>query len=555
MNLGKLLSSIFIIALIAVSAISILASPVHALPTVNLASMPSCGSSVSQSVYDSANNVVWQVCYLNGVLWKQDFTTNPATLTSYATNTLMGSANPLGLTQDSSDLYAIGRVSREVFKIPKADPTSISILLASGTLTGDVLYPTILSGFLYVPYGNGVAKIDTSSGVTTLIATGVQMTACDNDGVSLVYCTASNSGQLYEINPSTNIGTLRVSGLSTPIGLEVTSSVVYIAQDIAGGSVVRVSRATWTTTATGTVSSGTNDKPYGVALIGAYLVATTEGLGGTVGTKNVYVFDPTTMASLAVIQSPVVTGGNARPLFMLSSDGAKIFAAFQGSSGSVEISNWQASVPTSTTTTTTTSTVTTISVTTGTSTTSTQTSQATNECGGPAGAKCKWTPIVIPTIHVSSIYRLGLCDINGTCRDADTVIVSGFEFFMAGPSSGDFVQMASLVGCCAAIMSNLNPSDGTFAAMSISATPYTKNWYDPTPPSKNIGPLAPTSETKFGWFCNNDHITQYVWQCDGSATPVSYRTFSFTAPVNSVLRIEATGTASQGQVSYWNLFT
>ena len=206
--------------------------------------------------------------------------------------------------------------------------------------------------------------------------------------------------------------------------------------------------------------------------------------------------------------------------------------------------------------TTTTSTVTTVSVTTSTSTTSTQTSQATNECGGPAGAKCSWTPIVIPTIHVSSIDRLG-----------DTVTISGFEFFLAGPSSGDLLQMIQLVGCCA-MMDNLNPSNGTFATMSVTARPYNTNNYPdtPTPAFVMNTPMIPTSATKFGWLCsqdgakpNSEYITDTVvscWTSGGStASPINYRTFSFDAPIRTIVSIQATGTESQGQVFVWNIFT
>ena len=105
------------------------------------------------------------------------------------------------------------------------------------------------------------------------------------------------------------------------------------------------------------------------------------------------------------------------------------------------------------------------------------------------------------------------------------------------------------------MMNNLNPSNGTFASMTVTATPYAPNWYSPTPAPLMDIPLIPTSDTKFGWFCNNDNIVQYVFQCDGSALPVNYRTFSFTAPTHTIVQIQATGTASGNQVSVYNIFT
>ena len=115
--------------------------------------------------------------------------------------------------------------------------------------------------------------------------------------------------------------------------------------------------------------------------------------------------------------------------------------------------------------------------------------------------------------------------------------------------------MIALVGCCAFM--NLNPSNGTFATMSVTARPYNTNNYPdtPTPAPVMYSSLSPTSDTKFGWFCNNDHIVDNVFQCDGGAVPISYRTFSFTTPAHTIVTIQATGTESQGQISIYNIFT
>lgn len=202
-------------------------------------------------------------------------------------------------------------------------------------------------------------------------------------------------------------------------------------------------------------------------------------------------------------------------------------------------------IPTTTTTTvvTTTSGTETITTTSTITVELTSTAPTLDASGCPIGANCKPHPIVIPFIHISSISRSG-----------DTATITAFEAFLSGPSSGDFVQWVSLVGCCAMQLGNLNPSNGTFATLSVyavSPTPY----YSEAPPATNISLVSiPTSETKFGWFCNNQNIVQYVSQCDGATVPVSYRTFSFTVPTGTIISIQATGTASQGQVSVYNLF-
>ena len=202
-------------------------------------------------------------------------------------------------------------------------------------------------------------------------------------------------------------------------------------------------------------------------------------------------------------------------------------------------------IPTTTTTTvvTTTSGTETITTTSTITVELTSTTPTLDASGCPIGANCKPHPIVIPFIHISSISRSG-----------GTATVTAFEAFLSGPSSGDFMQWVSLVGCCAMQLGSLNPSNGTFATLSIHAvspTPY----YSEAPPATNISLVnIPTSETKFGWFCNNQNIVQYVFQCDGAAVPVSYRTFSFDAPTKTIVSIQATGTESQGQVSIANLF-
>ena len=122
-NITKVLSMAVLVIIVLGFSLSYVAIPAHALPNSKIASMPNCASSVSQQVFDSSTNVVWQNCYITGVLSRQDFTTNPTTVTTYATGGLMSSANPIGMGQDTNNLYATVRVSREVFKIPKADPT------------------------------------------------------------------------------------------------------------------------------------------------------------------------------------------------------------------------------------------------------------------------------------------------------------------------------------------------------------------------------------------------------------------------------------------------
>ena len=346
-----------LVIFLAASLISLSSYPVRATPAVKLVSLPNC-STATGMFYDSVNRVVWQPCYDTGILYKEDYSTNPATVTAYDLSAFVGPSNAIAIWGDSSNLYVVGRGGGGslggVVKSPLSSPVSATVPLSG--LLADVLYPTMLNGFLYLPYNGAVAKFDTTTSAVVTISTGQQMFQCVNDG-NLVYCTSHTSGRVYEINPSTNLATLRVSGLNEPYGIAADSSSLYVAQH-GTNSVVKISKSTWGITATSSLPAAAT--PYGVLLFGSLVIVSSDSSGATfspadnLAARNIYVLSTTNMATTSTVTCPVLENGQCRPLFILISDGTNLFVGFQGSAGSAQISNWQ---PVSTVTTTLTSVV------------------------------------------------------------------------------------------------------------------------------------------------------------------------------------------------------
>ena len=241
-------------------------------------------------------------------------------------------------------------------------------------------------------------------------------------------------------------------------------------------------------------------------------------------------------------------------MFTIASDGTSFFGAFQGSSGTVQVSNWQASVPSSTTTTTTTTA--TVSVTEETS------SSSTSSTG--FGGLASYTPQVVPTIYISSVGLAGQHNIYWTHNGS--VTLTGFLTFSIGASVGEFGCLTlDSSGACIKIPAP-SPSSGTFQSF---------NWQLPPTvepqPTCSIIPylwfckstasplnLVETSQTRYGIVCNNENIVNSVAECSSHGRPVKYQTFSVTvsdlSPGLNVVTLLATGSESNGEAFTSNVF-
>lgn len=536
--ISALLTSLLVLSLIS-TTFGLYIPSAHAVTAVKQAALTSCAgpsSTTSGQFYDSANGFVWQTCYDSGKLYKVDYSTSPATTTEYATQATFGTFNVIAQWGDGTYLYPIGRSSGQVFKLAYSSPASVSVLAAS--VGSELLYPAVLSGFIYVPHSTGVAKVSTSTGAITQLTTSTQMFACSASD-PLVFCT-STGGSIYEIDPSVNSITLRISGLGLTRGLCVTATAVFTGLASTGSAnVLKISRSSWTTVASATLAGAAT--AYGVACYLTYVgVSTQGGTGPTYSDRDFVIYNQSDLSLFATINTPVVEDGQGRPLFMVQSDAAgNFYVGFQGSAGTVQISDWQSSAPSTTTTTTTTST----------------TSTATTDASGCViGTQCagSWTAIVTPTLQFSEnmiITRNGSATINGV------------EWFLSGPSEGEFLQWVQLLGCCALIIPALNPSNGTFAALQATMRLQAPAWYLPDLPTVDLtSQLIPTSPTKFGWLCYDRTIADNYLGCfwAGGGNPIKYRTFTLAVDNlqhgRTILQFAAEGTASRGQASHANIF-
>lgn len=554
---SKILSSLLISALILLSFLSVFVVPTQAI-TVQAVDISSAVSGQAQWItYDSANNLAWiSVGVSQNNLYKVNLATvltqGASAVTGY--QSIFGNAACTGFgslaqgvtetTVLGGNLYATywcGSNAIGVAQIRESDGAVLNTWTYSGPTDAQGL---VTDGTKLYVCAQGKILSLTTSGTYSLLNT------ITGDCVNLILVGST----LWFSEGSSGIGKINTDGSGfSEVGCGGCSTAYFLGSegsniwftDSAAHNLVKYDGSTFTSYPTGMTSTG----PYGLTFD-----STRNGfwLQGYANNKIRFF----SLASAAIdATKDIIT--SKKPFQGFADSLNNVWNMALGSNELVHIA-----APISTTTTTVTITSGTSTITTTYVTEATSATVSTNECGGPLGAKCAWTPIVIPTIHISSIERLGICDINGICREADTVIISGFEFFLAGPSIGDFLQWYVLISCCWMQLSNLNPSNGTFATLIATATPYTRNAYDPHPAPLMSVSLSPTSETKFGWLClpdgggpNSQYIVQYPWDCQGSSNPVNYRTLSFTAPTRTIVQIQATGTASQGQVSVFNIFT
>lgn len=566
MNLPKLSASILTIALIAISAISILASPVRAV-TVSSVDISSAVAAENFAIsYDSATNNGW----ISGKSANAMYKVSMGTVLAQGVVAVTTFPN---IFPFSSGGGGVGNyVSGPLGNVVQGGLVWTTATYNSGDALASLNPSNSAVSVYYYPSGT-TNFADISSDGSKLYMGEFQKIVVFNpagssfSSISTAPCTPNfifPDGSLLRFTCDSGFGYVNNDGTGLYI-FPTGSQSRYIAKDASGNIWFTSNFAHTLSICSAPCSSSSGITTYSTGIggdgpFGLNPVSTGVWLHGYAD-KKVRFFSTLTNA----IDPTQDITSSKRPYngFIDSLSNFWSFALGSGELIQVPASSASPSITSSTTVTgtatslsgTVTSTVTTTTTITGSPTTT-----ATNECGGPAGAKCKWTPIVIPTIHVSSV------NISGS-----TATISGFEFFLAGPSSGDFFQMVQLVGCCA-MMQNLNPSDGTFATMSVTARPYNTNNYPntPTPAFVINSPLIPTSETKFGWLCsrtggphntqipNSEYITDTVlgcWASGGSgALPINYRTFSFTAPTGTIVSIQATGTASQGQVSVYNLF-
>ena len=262
---------------------------------------------------------------------KVDFTTDPATTTTYG---LSGSGVPtfelFSAWGDTNNIYLVQRgQSTGVAKLWKFVKSSGTVSELSSSFTGTANFVTVLNGYAYVGYQGGVGKVDVSTGATTAISTtpSNQMSGIMHDG-TLVFATELEGGKIWEINPSTNTATLRVSGLNRPLGIYVTATDIYVAENVAGGGAKKISRSTWTVTNTATLGGST--RPYGVIVVGSVAVISSAANADT----NVYLRRASDLTTTGLSTTSLNSG---KVTLMLQSDGSSVFVGFMGSAGIIKI--------------------------------------------------------------------------------------------------------------------------------------------------------------------------------------------------------------------------
>ena len=311
--------------------------------------LPNCTGAVMGFFYDAPSLTAWAPCYDTGFLDSVNFGTVPPTINSYDLSAIVGKFNIISASGDANNIYVSGRSSGQIFSVSKSLPT-IATVLTSGLSVP--WFTAMLGGFLYVAYNGGVAKIDPVTGLTTLINTGHEMVGIATDGVGDLVATApetntpNGSGLLYEIDPTANTATMRVSGMTSPVGVFEDSAFVYVAENnnnpgVNSGksNVYKIPRSTWTITGSTTGSLTPPAVGYSIIVVGTTVAVSSIGDG------NIYTFDQLTMNPTATILCPIVEdvglGPQCRPLYTLGTDGVNLFVGFQGSNGIGKLANWQ----------------------------------------------------------------------------------------------------------------------------------------------------------------------------------------------------------------------
>lgn len=319
--------SVFMILLLSLSFLQFPIQKSEAVtPTVNLASISGCNTPVG--IYYDSGKVVWYPCYDNGALKKVDYATDPATVTSYSFGA--PTFEIISAWGDASNIYLVERQGGRVWKFVKSSGTASVITTG---LTAEAWYQTKIGDYLYVAYNGGIAKIDVSDGSKTLISTGLAMIGVSTDG-SLVFATAL-SGKIFEINPSTNAATERVSGLNRPLGIFCDSTDCYIAENrgvnygTASDAIIKkISRSSWSVTNTATLAG----EPYGIIKISTLIITSSAA-----SSKKVYIRQASNLSTTGLTTTEVSVNKN---LFMLQTDGTSIYVGFTGSGGIAKIDNF-----------------------------------------------------------------------------------------------------------------------------------------------------------------------------------------------------------------------
>jgi len=232
--------TLLLLSVLALASATLLISfqPAKAQPTFKNVPLP---SSIPVAILYQGG-YIWTAGYDTGALYKIDLSTQTVVGTWYVT----GSENPdlylYGIAFDGLDIWLTKRgpttYEGALYKFSTATETFTEIVSGIGDAT-NIAY---LNGYIYVARTGGVTKVEVATNTLTQIdfPDGVPygyygiIPFGSNILVSRFhwYWQVDPNGKLFEIETSTNTYIERLSGLHRPLGMTLSGSTLYIAENV-----------------------------------------------------------------------------------------------------------------------------------------------------------------------------------------------------------------------------------------------------------------------------------------------------------------------------------